>query len=123
MALTALSGESGNVFVDAFINNGRHYVNEANPDGTPNTGPFVVNYYFDKLPGPVNPNTGAGTPYDWRPFEMQAWQKAVQGWAHVANVTFNQVFTVEEALFRERLEDQATAGGTVSASHSLPSAN
>ncbi|MBC9175557.1 DUF4214 domain-containing protein [Pseudoroseomonas ludipueritiae] len=83
----------------------------------------MINYYFDKLPGPTNPATGAGTPYDWRPFEMQAWQKSVQGWANVANVTFKQVFTAEEALFRERLQDQATAGGTVSASHNLPSAN
>ncbi|WP_158600904.1 DUF4214 domain-containing protein [Teichococcus wenyumeiae] len=85
--------------------------------------PFVINYYFDKLPGNINPTTGAGTAYDWRPFEMQAWEKAVQGWAHVANVTFNRVYTAEEALFRERLQDQVTAGGTVSASHSLPSAN
>lgn len=123
MALTAVSTESGNEFVDAFINNGRHYVNAPNEDGTPNTSPFVVNYYFDKLPGNINPVTGGGTPYDWRPFEMQAWQKAVQGWSNVAKVTFNQVFTAEEALFRERLEDQATAGGTVSASHSLPNAN
>jgi hypothetical protein len=123
MALTAISPESGNEFVDAFINNGRHYVNAPNGDGSANNSPFAINYYFDKLPGPTNPVTGAGTPYDWRPFEMQAWQKAVQGWANVANVTFNQVFTAEEALLRERLEDQATAGGTVSASHSLPSAN
>lgn len=123
MALTALKPESGNEFVDAFINNGRHYVNAPNGDGTPNNSPFVINYYFDKLPGPTNPVTGAGTPYDWRPFEMKAWEKAVQGWANVANVTFNRVYTAEEALFRERLEDQATAGGTVSASHSLPSAS
>jgi len=122
MALTAIKPESGNQFVDAFINNGRHYVNA---DGSAPTmeSPFVINYFFDKLPGPVNPETGRGTPYDWRPFEMQAWQKAVEGWANVANVTFNQVFTAEEALFRERLQDQITAGGTVSASHSLPSAN
>ena len=123
MALTELSPESGNQFVDAFINNGRHYVNAANPDGSANTSPFVVNYYFDKLPGPVNPATGRGTPYDWRPFEMQAWEKAVQGWANVANVTFNKVATAGEALFLERLQDQATAGGTVSASHSLPSSS
>jgi serralysin len=123
VALTAMSPESGNEFVDAFINNGRHYVNAPNEDGTPNTAPFVINYYFDTLPGPTDPVTGRGTPYDWRPFEMQAWQKAVQGWSNVANVTFNQVFTAEEALFRERLEDQVTAGGTVSASHNLPSAN
>jgi hypothetical protein len=123
MAITEVFTESGNQFVDAFINNGRHYVNAPNADGTPDTGPFVINYYFDKLPGPVNPATGRGTPYDWRPFEMQAWEKAVQGWANVADVTFNRVFTAEEALFRERLQDQATAGGTVSASHNLPSAN
>lgn len=120
MALTVVSPESGNEFTDSFINNGRHYVNSL--DGSV-PGPFVVNYFFDKLDRPVNPTTGRGTPYDWRPFEMQAWQNAVQGWANVANVTFNEVFTREEALFRERLQDQVTAGGTVSASHSLPSAN
>jgi hypothetical protein len=123
MALTSVSPESNNNFVDAFINNGRHYVNAPNPDGSVNTDPFVINYFFDQLPGPVNPETGRGTPYDWRPFEMQAWQKAVQGWSNVANISFNQVFTAGEALFRERLQDQATAGGTVSASHSLPSSN
>ena len=123
MALTAISPESGNEFVDAFINNGRHYVNAPNGDGTPNNSPFAINYYFDKLPGNINPVTGGGTAYDWRPFEMQAWETAVKGWSNVANVTFNRVFTAEEALFRERLQDQATAGGTVSASHNLPSAN
>jgi hypothetical protein len=123
MALTAVSPESGNQFVDAFINNGRHYVNAPSTDSTLNNSPFVTNYFFDTLPGPTDPVTGRGTPYDWRPFEMQSWQKAVQGWSNVANVTFNQVFNAQDALFRERLEDQATAGGTVSASHNLPSAN
>lgn len=118
--VTVLSPESGNEFTDSIINNGRHYVNSL--DGSV-PGPVVINYFFDRLDGPVNPTTGSGTPYDWRPFEMRAWQAAVKGWENVANVKFNQVFTREEALFRERLEDQATAGGTVSASHSLPSAN
>lgn len=115
---TVLSPESGNEFVDAIINNGRHYVNA---DGV--AGPVVINYYFDKLDGPVNPTTGRGTPYDWRPFEKAAWRDAQTGWENVANVKYNEVFTREEALFRERLEDQVTAGGTVSASHSLPSSN
>ena len=118
MALTSVSPESGSEFVDAFINNGRHYVNEAGVEG-----PFVVNYFFDQLPGPVNPETGRGTPYDWRPFEKAQWRDAVEGWSDVANVTFTEVFTAEDALFRERLQDQVTAGGTVSASHNLPSAN
>lgn len=117
MALTAVSPESGNEFVDSFINNGRHYVNSPGV-----TGPFVINYYFDKLDGPVT-SDGRGTGYDWRPFEKGQWQAAVKGWENVANVRFNQVSTREAALFRERLEDQATAGGTVSASHSLPSAS
>lgn len=118
--LTAVSPESGNEFTDSLINNGRHYVNSL--DGSV-PGPFVINYFFDRLDGPVNPETGRGTPYDWRPFETRAWQQAIQGWSNVANVTFKQVFTREEALFRERLQDQVTAGGTVSASHSLPNAS
>jgi serralysin len=115
---TALSPESGNDFVDAIINNGRHYVN---PVGV--TGPVQINYFFTKLPGPGNPTTGVGIPYDWRPFEMAAFSKAIQGWEHVANIDFVQVFDVNDAAFVERLENQATAGGTVSASHSLPSAS
>jgi len=118
MAQTELSPESGNQFVDAFINNGRHYVNDP---GTPGGTPFVVNYYFDVLPG--TDASGRNTAYTWRPFETAAWEKAVQGWSNVANVSFNRVNTAAEALFLERLEDQATAGGTVSASHSLPSAS
>jgi hypothetical protein len=109
-------GESGNEFVDAIINNGRHYVN---PTGV--TGPVQINYFFTTLAGPGNPTTGVNVPYTWRPFEMAAWSKAVQGWEHVANIDFVQVFDVNDALFVERLENQATAGGTVSASHSLPS--
>ena len=118
LPLTAISPESGNEFTDSIISNGRHYVN---PEGT--DGPFVVDYFFDKLDGPVNPETGRGTPYDWRPFEKRSWQQAAETWTNVADVDFNEVFTREEALFRERLQDQATAGGTVSASHNLPSAN
>jgi hypothetical protein len=115
---STIFGESGNEFVDAIINNGRHYVN---PTGV--TGPVQINYFFTTLTGPGNPTTGVGVPYTWRPFEMAAWSKAVQGWEHVANVDFVQVFDVNDALFVERLENQATAGGTVSASHSLPSGN
>jgi hypothetical protein len=113
---TAVSGDSGNDFVDAIINNGRHYVN---PTGV--TGPVQINYIFTTLTDPVDPVTGVNVPYTWRPFEMAAWSKAVQGWEHVANVDFVQVFDIADALFLERLENQATAGGTVSASHSLPS--
>jgi Ca2+-binding RTX toxin-like protein len=115
---STIFGESGNEFVDAFINNGRHYVN---PTGI--TGPVQINYFFGKLTGPGNPTTGNGIPYDWRPFETAAWSKAVQGWEHVASIDFVQVFDTLDALFVERLENQATAGGTVSASHSLPSSN
>jgi serralysin len=115
---TVLSGESGNEFVDAFINNGRHYVN---PVGA--TGPVQINYFFGKLTGPGNPTTGVGIPYDWRPFEMAAWSKAQKGWENIANIDFVQVFDISDALFVERLQNQATAGGTVSASHSLPSSN
>jgi hypothetical protein len=115
---TAVSGESGNDFVDAIINNGRHYVN---PTGV--TGPVQINYFFGTQTGPGNPTTGVGVPYTWRPFEMAAYSKAIQGWEHVANVDFVQVFDVNDAAFVERLENQATAGGTVSASHSLPPAN
>src|SRR5919201_6665726 len=68
---TALSPETGNDFVDSIINNGRHYVN---PTGV--TGPVQINYIFSKLPGPGNTTTGVGLPYDWRPFEMAAYQKA-----------------------------------------------
>jgi hypothetical protein len=113
---TAFSPESGNEFVDAFINNGRHYVNPAAV-----TGPVQINYFFGKLAGPGNPTTGVGIPYDWRPFEMAAWSKAVLGWENIANINFVQVFDTTDALFVERLQNQATAGGTVSASHSLPS--
>jgi serralysin len=118
MALTAVTPASGNQYVDAFINNGRHYVNDPGVEG-----PFNIKYFFGKLTGPGNPTTGVGIPYDWRPFEMAQFTKAIQGWANVANVTFEQVFTQAEALFVERLQNQATAGGTVSASHSLPSTN
>ncbi|MBR0654119.1 matrixin family metalloprotease [Plastoroseomonas arctica] len=104
--------------MDAFINNGRHYVN---PTGV--TGPVQINYYFGQLTGPGNPVTGVGVPYSWRPFETAAWEKAVKGWENVANVDFVRVELQADALFVERLENQATAGGTVSASHSLPSAN
>ena len=116
MALTAVSPESGNEFVDAFINNGRHYVNDAGVEG-----PFVVKYYFGKLTGTAV--DGNNTGYDWRPFEKAQFSKAIQNWENVANVDFQQVATQPEALFVERLENQATAGGTVSASHNLPSAN
>src|SRR5882757_6285512 len=100
-------GESGNDFVDAIINNGRHYV-----DPTGVAGPVQINYFFGTQPGPGNPTTGVGVPYTWRPFEMAAYQKAIQGWEHVANVKFVQVFTQADALFVETLENQATATGT-----------
>ncbi len=115
---SVVSGESGNEFVDAFINNGRHYVNPVGVEG-----PVQINYFFGQLPGPGNPTTGVGVPYTWRPFETAAWQKAVQGWENVAKIDFVQVSNQADALFVERLENQATAGGTVSASHSLPSSN
>lgn len=116
MALTEVTPASGNTFVDAFINSGRHWVNDEGVEG-----PFVVDYFFDKLDGPVT--DGRGTGYDWRPFEKQQFREAIQGWSNVTNVAFNEVGSRAEALFRERLEDQPTAGGTVSASHNLPSAN
>ncbi|MGE7413239.1 DUF4214 domain-containing protein [Methylobacterium tarhaniae] len=116
MALTAVSPESGNEFVDSFINNGRHYVN-----GEGVAGPFVINYYFGELAGTEIDGRNYG--YTWRPIEKAAYRSAVQGWEHVANVTFNEVSAQTDALFVERLENQATAGGTVSASHSLPNAN
>ncbi|MGX7707782.1 DUF4214 domain-containing protein [Methylobacterium sp. Gmos1] len=116
MALTAVSPESGNEFVDSFINNGRHYVNNAGV-----TGPFNINYYFGELTGTEIDGRNYG--YTWRPIEKDAYREAVQGWEHVANVKFNEVSAQSNALFVERLENQATAGGTVSASHSLPSAS
>ncbi|AWB25890.1 hypothetical protein DA075_34275 [Methylobacterium currus] len=116
MALTAVSPESGNEFVDSFINNGRHYVNGAGV-----SGPFVINYYFGELTGTEIDGRNYG--YTWRPIEKAAYRTAVQGWEHVANIKFNEVAAQADALFVERLENQATAGGTVSASHSLPSAN
>ncbi|HEY4253640.1 MAG TPA: M10 family metallopeptidase C-terminal domain-containing protein [Roseomonas sp.] len=51
---------------------------------------------------------------------MAAWEKAVQGWEHVANIDFVRVTNIGDAKFIEALEDQLTATGTVSASHQLP---
>ncbi|UFN50721.1 M10 family metallopeptidase C-terminal domain-containing protein [Roseomonas sp. OT10] len=118
MALTAVEAPSGNPFVDFLLQNGRHYVNAPNEDSSPNTDPFNINYFFD-----TRVTASAPQGYTWRPFEKQAFASAIQNWANVANITFTEVFTAQDALFRERLMDQATAGGTVSASHSLPSAN
>jgi hypothetical protein len=116
---TVLSPETGNDFVDAFINNGRHYVNS---DG--GSQPVVIPYYFGELTQTAaQAARGVNTPYTWRPFETAAYEKAVLGWEAVANVDFVRTSSQESALFIERLEDQATAGGTVSASHSLPSAS
>ncbi|MCJ2045944.1 DUF4214 domain-containing protein [Methylobacterium sp. J-078] len=117
VSATALSPETGNDFIDAFINNGRHYVNA---DG--GSQPVVIPYYFGSLTQTAaQAARGVNTPYTWRPFETAAYEKAVLGWEAVANVDFVRTNTQESALFVERLEDQATAGGTVSASHSLPS--
>jgi Ca2+-binding RTX toxin-like protein len=114
---TALSPETGNDFIDAFINNGRHYVNA---DG--GSQPVVIPYFFGvQTQTAAQAARGVNTPYSWRPFETAAYEKAVLGWEAVANVDFVRTNTQESALFVERLEDQATAGGTVSASHSLPS--
>lgn len=109
---------SGNTFVDAFISSGRHYVNEEGVEG-----PFVIDYFFDKFDPSQQTEDGRFIGYDWRPFEKQQFREAIQGWSNVANVAFNEVFSREEALFRERLEDQPTATGTVSASHNTPPAD
>ncbi len=119
VAATATSPESGNEFVDAFINNGRHYVNSNG-----GTQPVVIPYFFDvQTQTAAQAARGVNTPYSWRPFETSAYEKAVLGWEAVANVDLVRTTTAASALFVERLEDQATAGGTVSASHSLPSAS
>ena len=80
MALTEITPPSGNAFLDAFINNGRHYVNDEGVEG-----PFVIDYFFDKFDPEQRTDEGRFTGYDWRPFEKQQFRDAVQGWSNVAN--------------------------------------
>ncbi len=94
---------SSNIFLETLqTGDGWRWVND---DGS--AGPVEIAYYF--APGGINLPRDKGTSLDWTAEEKEVYVAAFQEWANVANITFKEVYSEDEANFVEAISDNSSA--------------
>src|SRR4051794_28767086 len=79
-----------------------------------------ITYYFGPSGDDLSANFGPGylNSVSWLPEQETAYQNALQQWANVANITFTQVFSPDEADLIEFLFDNS--GSSLLGIHDTP---